>query len=203
MITLQFDLSEFRRRAHQMGIFAEDQLPYAISRTMNDTMLRDVRPEIIGPTWSKAFKVRNRGLPRASMRAELSSKHRWVAGVYDALGKANLGVHARGGSRPKPSPMLAVPNQQRVKLHARGRKPWARDVPKMVANPKRALRVIKGKGIFVGEGGRLHAVYWFRGGAHLAKRFKFYEDFKRVTARGMAQRFPGHIQAAIASAFGR
>lgn len=201
-IVLQFDLSEFKRKARQMGVFADDQLPFAISRTLNDTMFQDVRPQIIGPTWRSAFTVRNSGLPRASMRVETSSKAKWSAGVYDALGKANLAVHAEGGARPKPSAELAIPNQQgRVKLHARGRTPWARAIPKKV--PARALRVIKGKGIFVGEGGRLHAWYWFRSGARLSKRFKFYEDFKRVTERGMAVRFPPNLQAAVDTAFGR
>lgn len=200
MITLQFDLSAFKTKARQMGVFADDQLPYAISRTLNDTMLRDVRPQIIGPTWASAFKVRNKGLPRASMRAELSTKTRWQAGVYDALHKANLGVHAAGGARPKPGPRLAIPNQHgRVQLYARGRKPWARQVPKMV--PKRALRVTP-RGIFVGEGGRLHAVYWFRAAAKLPKRFQFHRDFQRSTERGLAARFPGHLQAAVDSSFG-
>lgn len=199
MITLEFDLAQFRDKARQMGIFADDQLPYAISRTLNDTMLKDVRPNIIGPTWQRAFKVRNTGLARASIRAELSTKTSLQAGVYDALGKANLGVHAEGGARPKPSASLAIPNQNNVKLGARGRKPWARAMTKTV--PARALRVIKGRGIFVGEGGRLRAWYWFRPSARLSKRFKFYEDFKRVTERGVSARFPGNIQAAIATAF--
>lgn len=200
MVTVAYELSEFRRKARQMGIFADDQLPYAISRTLNDTMFKDTRPHIIGPTWQQAFTVRNRGLARASMRVEKSSKAKLQAGVYDALGKANLGVHAEGGSRPKPSSQLAIPNQAgKVKLHARGRKPWARQVPGLVA--KRALRVIKGKGIFVGQGGRLHAWYWFRGSAQLKKRFQFYRDFQKVSERGINQRFPGHIRQAVASSF--
>ncbi len=205
MITLQFDLRAFKDKARQMGVFADDQLPYAISRTLNDTMRLDVQPQVSGPTWASAFKVRNKGLPKASLGLSrsriLSNKHQrpWTAGVQDALGKANLGVHATGGARPKPGPRLAIPNQRgRVQLHARGRKPWARQVPKMV--PKRALRVTRG-GIFVGEGGRLHAVYWFRPAAKLSKRFQFYRDFQKKTERGLAERFPRHLQAAVASSF--
>jgi len=202
MFTIQFDLADFRKKAHQMGIFAEDQLPYAISRSLNETMNKDVRNQIIGPTWQRAFKVRNTGLPRASIRTEFSSKGQrpWSAGLYDALRKANLGVHAQGGARPREGSTLAIPNQRgRVVLHAKGRKPWARQVPRMVA--PRALRVIKGKGIFVGEGGRLHAWYWFRGNAQLRKRFMFYEDFKRRTETALPQKFSIYIQQAIATAF--
>lgn len=201
MPEVTLDFADFRRVARGMGIFAEDQLPFAISRALNDTMKEDVRPEIIGPTWAKAFRVRNKGLARASMRIEFSSKGNLTAGVYDALGKANLKTHATGGARPKPSASLAIPNQARVRLHGRGRTPWARNVPKTV--PARALRVIPGKGVFVGEGGRLHAVYWFRASASLRKRFEFYESFARKAAEGTRKRFPPRIQEAIRNSFGR
>lgn len=202
MAELTLDFADFRRVARGMGIFADDQLPYAISRSLNDTMMKDVRPQIIGATWTQAFRTRNRGLPRASMRIEFSSKGNLTAGVYDALGKANLKQHATGGARPKPSASLAIPNQQgRVRLHGRGRTPWARNVGAKV--PARALRVIPGKGIFVGEGGRLHAIYWFRQSAKLSKRFQFFEDFAMRAQSGLRHRFPAHIQAALNASFGR
>lgn len=202
MITLEFDLAEFKKKARQMGVFADDQLPYAISRTLNDTMFQDVRPQITGPTWASAFKVRNSGSGRAAFRVATSSKTSWSAGLDSTdRGRAmNIGVHATGGARPKPSAALAIPNQKgRVTLHGRGRKPWARQVDRMVE--KRALRVINGRGIFVGEGGRLHAWYWFRPGARLSKRFRFEADFKRSTEAGLARRFPPNLQRAIDTSF--
>jgi hypothetical protein len=198
MITIDLDLREFTKKARQMGIFANDQLPFAISNTLNETMFKDTRPQIIGPTWSNAFTVRNTGLARASMRVEKASKGKLSAGVFDALGKADLQRHATGGAKTH-SGTLAIPNRARVKLHARGKSPWARELDRKV--PKRALRVIKGKGIFVGEGGRLHLVFSFSESASLDKRFAFYEDFTRVSVRGVARRFPAHIQRAIASSF--
>lgn len=198
MAHVKFDMREFQVKARQMGVFADDQLPFAISRTLNDTMFKDTRPHIIGPTWSEAFVVRNRGLPRASMRVETASKGKLSAGVYDALGKADLQKHATGGGKTH-SGTLAIPNRDRVKLHARGKKPWARELDKII--PKRALRVVPGKGIFVGEGGRLHLVYSFSESASLDKRFDFYEDFERVSLNGLRRRFPPNIQRAIATAF--
>jgi hypothetical protein len=195
--SLNMDLRQFHRAAHAMGIFASDQVPYAISRSINDTLFQDTRPQIIGPTWAAAFTQRNRGLPRASIRVEKSTKGSLVGAVYDALGKANLAVHATGGARPKPRAQLAIPNQQRVRLHARGRTPWARNVPKMI--PARALRVIPGKGIFEGREGRLHAIYWFRPSAKLDKRFRFHEDFASRTRAGIMSRFPAHLQTAFNS----
>ena len=194
------DLREFTKKAHQMGIFAADQLPYAISRTLNDTMHKDVRPRIIGPTWESAFTVRNRGLARASIRVENSSKGKLSAGVFDALGKADLGKHATGGGKTH-SGTLAIPNRARVKLHARGKKPWAKELEKKFG--KRAVRKIPGKGLFVGQGGRLHLFFAFKQSAQLDKRFFFYEDFRRVSIASMGRRYPAHIQRAVSTAFSR
>lgn len=200
MVTVRYDMREFERKARQMGIFAADQLPFAISKTLNDTMFKDTRPHIIGPTWSSAFVVRNKGLARASMRVETSTKGKLSAGVFDALGKADLARHATGGAKTH-SGTLAIPNRAKVKLHARGKTPWARELDRIV--PKRALRVIRGKGIFVGQGGRLHLFFSFAESASLDKRFRFYEDFRRVSLAGIGRRFPANIQRAINTAFGR
>ena len=134
------------------------------------------------------------------MRVETSTKAKLSAGVYDALGKADLQRHATGGPKTH-SGTLAIPNRARVKLHARGKTPWARELDRTV--PKRALRVVRGKGIFVGSGGRLHLMFSFAQSASLDKRFAFYEDFARVSVRGIGVRFPPNIQRAVATAFGR
>lgn len=199
MAQVVLDMREFERKAQQMGIFARDQLPYAISRTLNDAMFKDVRPHIINVTWPAAFQVRNKHLPRAAMRVEKSTKQKWSAGVYDALGKADLARHAEGGEKTH-SGTLAIPNRARVKLYARGKKPWARELDRLV--PKRALRVIRGKGIFVGEGGSLRLMFSFSESARLDKRFRFYEDFRVRAPAAIRARFPANIQHAIRTAFG-
>jgi hypothetical protein len=200
MTEVNIDMREFSRKAAEFGVFADDQLPYAISRSLNETMKQRVRPHIIGPTWTDAFKVRNTGLPRASMRIEFSSKSSLQAGVYDALGKADLAKHARGGVKTPKRRVLDIPVQTRVALHARGKRPWASQVVKKT--PKRALRVLP-KGIFVGQGGRLHMVYGFKASARLDKRFRFYEDFARTARAGLDALFPGYIQSAVRSSFTR
>lgn len=199
MTTVHLDMREFTKKAHQMGIFANDQLPFAIANTLNDTMFQDTRPHIIGPTWAAAFQVRNRGLPRASIRVERASKRKLSAGVYDALGKADLAKHAEGGEKTH-SGTLAVPVRKNVRLHARGKTPWAKELEKRFG--RNAVRKTA-KGLFVGKGGRLHLFFSFSRSAHLDKRFAFYEDFSRVSVHGVARRFPAHAKRAVASAFGR
>lgn len=199
MISLSIDMREFDRKAKQMGIFRADQLPFAIANTLNDTMFKDTRPQIIGPTWSAAFTVRNKGLPRASINVERASKGKLSAGVFDALGKADLAKHATGGAKTH-SGTLAVPVQSRVRLHARGKTPWAKELERRFG--RRAVRKTA-KGLFVGQGGRLNLFFAFVGGASLDKRFRFYEDFTRKSMFGISHRFPAHAQRAVATAFGR
>ncbi len=203
MIQVDIDMREFTRKARQMGVFADDQLPYAISRTLNDTMHRDTRPGIIGPAWSSAFKVRHRGFPRASINVMRpgATKRNWSAGVFDKLGRGHLGKHAAGGTKNAAEGHLAIPNQKRVRLSARGKSPKPRSLDARI--PKRALRVIPGKGIFEGRGGRLHAWFWFKRSASLDKRFRFYEEFQRLSVAGISRRYPANLQHAVNTSFGR
>lgn len=199
MIAIEIDMREFEKKARQVGIFATDQLPFAIANTLNDTMFQDTRPQIIGPTWSSAFIVRNTGLPRASINVERASKAKLSAGVFDALHKADLPQHASGGEKTH-FKRLAIPVRAEVRLHARGKTPWAKELERRYGN--RAVRKTA-KGLFVGRGGQLHLFFSFSNGAHLDKRFRFYEDFERKSRFGISKRFPAHIQRAVATAFGR
>jgi len=200
VIQVDIDMREFERKARQMGVFAKDQLPFAISKTLNDTMHQDVRPGIIGPTWNTAFHVRRSNFARASINVIRpgATKTNWSAGIYDRLGRGHLREHADGGTKHARG-MLAIPNQERVRLTGRGKTPKPRALERRIK--KRALRVIPGKGIFEGKGGRLHAWFWFKPSAHLDKRFRFREDFRRLAEQGCSRRFPGNIQRAINTAF--
>lgn len=204
MFELVLDLAEFRKKARQMGVFADDQLPFAMSKTLNDTMFKDVRPDLIGPTWASAFKVRNSGLARAAINVSrpYATKANWSAGVDGtsrAARKTDIAVHATGGGKIH-SGTLAVPQQGQVRLHSRGKKPWARELEKKYG--KRAVRKTAA-GLFVGKGGRLHLYYGFAESARLSKRYRFYEAFRVRTLRGLAQRFPANLQHAINTSFGR
>lgn len=198
MIQVDIDMREFTRKAQQMGVFATDQLPFAISKTLNDTMFEDARPQIIGATWRGAFHVRHSGFPRAAINVEKASKRKLSAGLFDALGRGHLQGHARGGTKNARG-QLAIPNQERVRLHARGKTPKPRALDARI--PPRALRVLPGRGIFEGRGGRLRVWFWFKPSARLDQRFRFYEDFRRVAVSGCASRFPANLQRAVATAF--
>ena len=204
-----FSMKEFADKARQMGVFRADQLPFAISKTINDTMFQDVRPQIIGPTWHSAFTTRNSGLPGAAINVikPYASKANLSGGVHDALHKTDLAQHAEGGDKTHAG-TLAIPNRTVIKLGAKGKTPWARELekkyPKHMAGGHLVPSVIKtAKGLFVGEDGRLRLFFSFSQRAHLGKRFKFYEDFRTKATSGMARHYPGNIQQAVATAFKR
>lgn len=198
------DFSDFRRKAHQMGIFAEQQLPFAIANTLNLAMLGPggAREHIVRTVFPSSFDVHNHNFARAAFNVKKASKGDLSVELFDRLKRGHLEKHAQGGTKSARG-SLAMPNWRggRIKRTAAGSKPRPRLIK--VKNPRRALRVVKGKGIFVGEGGRLHALYWFRRQGRLEKRFPFYEAFARVAKRQVEFHFPQQIQQALNSAFGR
>ena len=159
---VNLDFAQFRDKAWQMGIFADDQLPFAIANTLNLAMLGPggARDHIVSTTFPRSFKVYNHNFARAAFNVKKASKGDLSVELFDRLKRGHLDKHAQGGSKQGRG-ALAMPNwgEGRIKRTAAGSKPRPRMVK--VPNPKRALRVVKGKGIFVGEGGRLHALYWF------------------------------------------
>lgn len=197
MITVDIDMREFTRKAQQMGVFASDQLPFAISTTLNFGVHK-AREHITSVTWPRSVKVHNTRFIYAAMGIEKSTKRHWEAALYDRLGRAQLERHAQRGIK-RARGMLAVPNAARIKRTASGFKPRPKALDAKV--PKRALRVIKGKGIFEGKGGRLHLLYSFAPSANIDKRFRFYEDFEAVSRTAIAREFPSNLQHAINTAF--
>ena len=198
------DFAEFRQKARQMGIFADDQLPFAIANTLNLAMLGPggTRDHIVRTTFPASFDVHNHNFARAALNVKKASKADLSAELFDRLKRVHLGKHAQSGTKSARG-SLAMPNWRggRIKRTAAGSKPRPRQIK--VKNPTRALRVVKGKGIFVGEGGRLHALYWFRRSGRLEKRFPFYEHFALVTKRQVEFHFPRQIQQALNTAFRR
>lgn len=201
---IDLDFRQFRDKARQMGIFADDQLPFAIANTLNLAMLGPggARDHIVQTTFPRSFDVHNRNFARAAFNVKKASKADLSVELFDRLKRGHLEKHAGGGTKQARG-SLALPNwrQGRIARTASGSKP--RPMKIKVKNPTRALRVVKGKGIFVGEGGRLHALYWFRKQGRLEKRFPFYEEFARVAKRQVEHHFPQQIQRAIDTAFSR
>jgi hypothetical protein len=65
------------------------------------------------------------------------------------------------------------------------------------STPKRALRIIPGKGIFVGKGGRLNLRYSFKPSATIRPDVPFEQDFRRYMIDKIEEQFPIRLGEAM------
>lgn len=207
MFTLNLDISEFRRKADQMSA-AQDQVPYALSRALNDAA-KYARRQLISDTWPSHVTVRNTRFLNAVLLTRFSDKHNLRVEVYDSTPdqRAHLELHAKGGVKTPKGARLAIP----VAGNILGVQPTARGVPKnlragaiVAATPKRALRIATVKrsgnqGIFIGRGGRLNLIYVLTRQAQIKKSVPFYEDFYDLIRREARLNFPSAMRQAMAT----
>ena len=198
MVTLAINMRDFDRAAAHFGRVARDQLPFAISKTINNALF-DARKGIVPATFNRAFDMHNRSFPRATIRVDKASKAELKGSLFDALGRASLALHADGGVKTG-SGRIAIPvGNVRAKRGARGIPKAYRPrnlEKKFGAN---AIRVTD-HGIFRGEGGRLHPVYLFESSVKIRERFAFYEDFERFVLESMGRNFAKNLRRAIMTA---
>ncbi len=178
MLDLTFNFTDFERKAQEIG-GAIDQLPYALSVALNDIAFK-ARDSLITETWPKSVTVRNRSFIRAALRVEKATKNNLTVAVADTLGRAHLGMHAKGGMKQARG-RLAVPTI-RVARGASGVR--QSQLPRNLKNI-----VVKGNLIFqrVGRGknAKLRLMYKLQPQARIKKEVPFIEDFQRVMRREM------------------
>ena len=160
------------------------QVPFATSLALNNT-IKDVRRRIVGPTWNKAFQVRNKAFPGVVFRIKFARKTELEVVLYDQLGREYLQRHTSGGiKRPKTGGNLAIPvNIQRT---GTGRIPKSKKPRVLTA--KKSTRIIRsktGKNLIVERfKGKTFVRYVLSPSANIKSRFRFYEDavdtFNRV-----------------------
>ena len=105
-LDISSNIDEFEREATEMEL---QQVPFAASVAINNSA-KDVRRVVIGSTWPKAFKVRNKAFPGVVLRIKFSTKYDLEAAVFDQLGREYLERHTTGGvKRPTGGKNLAIP----------------------------------------------------------------------------------------------
>lgn len=106
LIDLSSNLDDVERDTSD---FFRSQIPYAASLMLNAT-IKDVRRQIIGPTWNKAFEVRNRTLPGVMWRIKFSRKNDLHVSLYDNLGYEWMNWQTNEGiKRSRTGGRVAVP----------------------------------------------------------------------------------------------
>jgi len=190
-----FDLSDFERLTAKLQ-GAADQLPFALANAMSRAafVLRDVMTDDV---WPRHVETRNKRFLTAALRVEKATKRKLSVALFDSIGRSNLLLHARGGTKQSKK-RLAIPPKGTVRRTAKGvvksQKPRA-----IIDNtPWRALRVLP-HGIFVGRGGRLHLVYAFKKLAHQKADVPFDHAWNTIYRSEVRKAFPKALELAMAT----
>lgn len=192
---VQFRLDALEAMARNVG-GAVDQLPFVVSQLLNDGAFK-ARQVLVSQTWPRAVKARNPSFIAAALRVERSTKTNLVVAITDVLNRAHLQQHAKGGTKLARS-RLAIPVPGSVTYGVHGIPKRQRPRGLIERTPKRAIR-ITARGIFVGQGGRLHLKYSFKPSAAIRKDVPFYEDFEFVMRAAVRTGFADTMRKAMAS----
>jgi hypothetical protein len=190
---IKFDYSDFLRKADELSA-AADQVPYALARALNQSA-EDAQTVLILQTWPKAVKQRNTTFMRAALRRRFATKNNLQVEVYDSLHRGHLKEHAVGGTKTAKGAHLAIPSSE-IPLGSHGVSKSNRPAQLIARTPKRALRITS-RGIYVGQGGRLHLKYALRRSVPVPADVPFESDFRAAMRDGMRTAFPIWIRKAM------
>ncbi|UGY13770.1 hypothetical protein HAP48_0035140 [Bradyrhizobium septentrionale] len=191
MIEINIDSSGFTQAAIELGA-AVDQLPYIMARTLNDAA-DATRTYLINQTWPSSVQVRNQSFMRAALttRGARAAKDNLEVTIYDKLGRANLGLHAKSGTRMAAKSALAIPPTGAVNRSARGVPQGQRP-----RNLKNAFR--KGDVIYQRIGkNRLRLMYVLKPQAQIKRDVAFYSDFAKIMLQEMERNLTRNIGIAM------
>jgi hypothetical protein len=194
MIDLQIDVRSFEAAVREIGGNL-DQVPFALSQSMNDAV-RKTRRKFVEQTWPNSVHVRNERFLNAALRMSFSNKNNLTVSIYDYIGRANLALHAKGGTRTARG-KLAIPGTT-----IRGQR-GSRGVPEGLKPRNLPNSFKKGDVIFqrMGRGSNkyLRFAYLLKPSAHLPKDVPFYRDFADSMMAEIARSFPTRFEAAMRS----
>lgn len=199
MFNLTLRLDDFERKARDLQA-ARDQVPFALSLAMNQAALK-TREHLIEDTWPQHVTQRNATFIHRALRTEFSTKRDLAIAIYDDLGRAGLKLHADGGAKQPRHRALAIPpagSRPRESRGARGVRKSLRPGAIIASTPKRALRITS-KGLFVGQGGRLHLMYAFKPSAAQPADVPFRQDFARWFTAQVELLFPAAMAKAMST----
>lgn len=178
---------------------AASQIPFALSRTLNDG-IRKVRDVFIQSTWPSHVTQRNASFMRSQLHMDFSTKTNLTVAIGNVGGpnppRAHLALHAKGGTKQAKGRLAIPPKGTRVSGH--GLRPAARPRAIVANTPARALRITP-TGIFVGKHGRLQLKFSLLKSAVQPADVPFLEDFKETMNQTMRTAFPDYMRQAMKS----
>lgn len=192
MFEVNIDVSPFEEKVRQMGA-AMDQLPFALSRALNDAA-DETYNALIETTWTQAVKVRNPNFLRWALRTKFSTKYDLTVAIYDNTPdqRGHLALHAEGGLKVGRG-RIAVPTGNVTKTGsgvARDQRPSAL-----------SRKVVKGNLIFqaTGRGKRqkLKLMYVLAKQARQPKDVPFWDDFSKDMTDSAKRHFSQRVMEAM------
>lgn len=193
-----------RRVARRIARIQKRQIPFAASGALNDTVFQ-VRKRIVGRTWPRAMKVRNRRFASAAFRVEKANKRTLRARLFDKLGRASMALHATGGTKKPRGGHLAVPSDN-VRRTGTGKVP-AKKRARVILSTDKAFKApmrTGNIGVFEKTGSKknrkVRLVHTLVRRAPIRKRFPFYEDAESTSRRAFPNNFSRRLARALATA---
>lgn len=170
--------------------FFRDQVPFALSQTVNDLAFEG-RTLIIEKTFPRDFTVRNKAFPRQLWNVERGTKSDPTATIKQNLDRGDMERHTTGGTKTPRGSKLAVPiNPAQV----RGAKGAVLKRFKPANLTKKYIRQVNGKPVIF-SGGK--AMYVLLNSASIDRRFRFYEDLEAMIDQRWVEVFSGRLHVAI------
>lgn len=224
MIDLRFDMSAFEQAARDLEA-AADQIPFALSRALNDGA-DQTREHLIAETWPRGVKVRNQNFIRAALTTagQRATKSNLSVTIYDKLGRASLSLHDTGGVKQGRG-RLAIPGPN-IRLGARGVAAGSRPLAlknTFVTDGRRANPHLKQGALYQRQGAyraagtvisrtgkkrktaadfrTLKLMYVLRPAVTIKPTVHFHADFERLMPEAVRKAFPIRLQEAMRSRF--
>ena len=192
----------------RLNAIEKRQVPFATAGALNDT-IKDVRKRIVEVTAPRAFTIRNLRFISSQLRMEFVTKRKLAAAIFDAKGRGQLELHARGGIKRPRGRHLAIPTEAvEAKRTASGRIP-KRLTPRTVlakAARRRAFIVTfkGGQQAIVRRIGKgrlpLEVLHLLERRARIPRSFRFFEDAKQVTKARFKRHFERRLRQALKTA---
>jgi len=196
---VSFDMSEFERAASGIGAL-QDQIPFALSQSLNDGLFAS-RDHLIIHTWPAHVSVRDSNFIRNALRVERASKGKLSGAVTNegtrAGNRAHLKLHETGGTKRPSKSKIAIPDRKVLARRS------GRGIPKSLRPGTAPNTFRKGDVIYQVTGGKknrkLKLLYTLKPSAPIKGVVPFHADFDMVMRREVARSFPNRIRAAMAS----
>jgi hypothetical protein len=187
MIEMTFDVADFEQRAAELGATV-DQLPYIFARSLNDAA-ETTRSFLIERTWPSSIQSKNKSFIGAALttKGARATRQNLTVEIYDKLGRANLMLHAKGGTRRAKGSNIAIPSSANIKRTGRGAVPTGQR-PAALAKSERRGRFIFARG---------KMMYTLDPAVPIKRDVPFYRDFANSMRQAVLDALPKNVAIAM------